>query len=76
MKLRQELEKAEKKHLRMLKYFMIAATVVAITGIITILLREYMVKEARYLLILAVTVACQGMWGFVLFDCMKRRLER
>lgn len=75
MKLQEAFKKADSRHLQMLQFFLVAATFVSVLGIITATAGEYSIKEARYLLILSVTIACQGWWGFVLFDCLRRRLH-
>ncbi len=75
MKIREGLKTVQPKYLAVLKWFLLAATVTAVFGIVIVTLGEYPV-EARYLTILAATLACQGVWGAVLCDCMHRRLGK
>lgn len=74
MTIREGLKTVPKKYIRVLKGFLLGATLVAALGIVTVSLGEYPL-EARYLTILAATLACQGVWGAVLCDCMHRRLK-
>ena len=74
MKLKEAFKTVQPKYLAILKWFLLVATVTAIFGIIVVTAGEYPL-EARYLTILSATLACQGVWGAVLCDCMHRRLN-
>lgn len=75
MKLREGIKTIQPKYLNLLKYFLIAATVIAILGIFLVTRGDYPM-ESRYLTILSATIACQGVWGAVFFDCLHRRLNQ
>ena len=75
MKIRQQFEKTQKRYLRILQSFLLAATLVSIIGIVFALTPGHF-EEAQYLTILSAVLACQGVWGFVLCDCMHRRLGK
>ena len=72
MKLSEAVKTVQPKYISILKWFLFIATLIAIIGIFVVLAGEYR-TEARYLTILAATVACQGVWGMVLCDCVHRR---
>ncbi len=72
MKLSEAIKTVQPKYISILKWFLFVATLIAIVGIVTVLQGGYHL-EARYLTILAATVACQGVWGMVLCDCIHRR---
>lgn len=72
MKLSEAVKTVQPKYISILKWFLFIATLIAIIGIFVVLAGEYR-TEARYLTILAATVACQGVWGMVLCDCIHRR---
>ena len=59
----------------LLRSFLLAATLVACIGILVAKTPGFS-EEAQYLTILSASLACQGVWGFVLFDCMHRRLGK
>ena len=59
----------------LLRSFLLAATLVACIGIVVAGTTDYR-EEAQYLTILAASLASQGVCGFVLFDCMHRRLGK
>lgn len=75
VRIKEELQKTKKCYLILLKYFLIAATLVCAVGI-GVFYQGQSVDAPRYLLIAAVTLACEGIWGFVLFDCLERRLGK
>ncbi|MBE7018539.1 MAG: hypothetical protein E7413_01460 [Ruminococcaceae bacterium] len=75
MKLRDGLKTVEKRCISLLGWFLRAAIVLTLVGIV-IAKADQNISDARYLLILAVTLVCQGVWGAVLFDCIFRRLGK
>lgn len=75
MKLRKQIEATKKRYQRVLQLYLLAASLVALIGII-VAKTPGLYTEAKYLTILSATLACQGVWGFVLMDCMHRRLEK
>ena len=74
MKLKEAMKTIQPRYLSLMKWFLLSATFTAIVGIVTVLAGNY-AMESRYLTILAATLACQGVCGAVLFDCMHRRLQ-
>ena len=74
MKLKEAMQTIQPRYLSLMKWFLLSATLTAMIGIVIVLAGNYAL-EARYLTILAATLACQGVWGAVLFDCMHRRLQ-
>ena len=75
MKIRDGLKTVEKRCITLLRWFLRAAIVLILIGIV-IAKTDQNISDARYLLILAITLVCQGFWGAVLFDCMFRRLGK
>lgn len=75
MKLKEAIKTVQPKCISIIKWFLLGATLVAIVGIATVFSGNYHI-EARYLTILAATLACQGVWGGVLFDCIYRRKQQ
>lgn len=75
MKMKEAFKTVQPKYLAILKWFLMAATLTAVLGIVIVTSGKYPV-EARYLTILAATLACQGVWATVLCDCMHRRLGK
>lgn len=74
MKLKEAWKSVSPKCFTLLKWFLLGATLTAVIGIFTALTGGFYL-EARYLTILAITIACQGVWGAVLFDCIHRRIR-
>lgn len=74
LKLKEAFKTIQPKYLSVLKYFLIAATITAVIGIFLVSCGTYR-EETQYLTILSATLACQGVWGAVLCDCMHRRLN-
>ncbi len=72
MKIKEELNTVEKRSVLVLKWFLRAAILMSLIGIIAAQEKTYL-RDARYLLTLAVTLVCQGLWGAVLIDCVSRR---
>ena len=75
MKLKDGLKTVEKRCVLLLKWFLRAALLVAFIGIL-VAKENQSSPDAQYLLILAVTLVCQGFWGAILFDCIFRRLGK
>ncbi len=75
MKLFHKISTPKKAYQRLLQIFLVMATLVAVIGII-VAKNTDLREEARYLTILAASLACEGVWGFVFFDCMHRRLGK
>ena len=75
MKWKDGLKTMEKRCVSLLRWFLRAAILVAFIGIVVVKADDR-ISDARYLLILAVTLVCQGFWGAVLFDCIFRRLGK
>ena len=75
MKLRDGLKTMEKRCITLLRWFLRAAIIFTLIGIV-VAKADQNISDARYLLILAVTLVCQGVWGAVLFDCIFRRMGK
>ncbi len=74
MNQKEEVLKIEQKYLWLLKGFLLAATFLAAAGILVYRAGDW--ESARYFTILSAMLACQGVWGFVLFDSLHRRLSK
>ena len=75
MTMKEGLKTVEKRSVLLFRWFLRLAIVFAVIGIAVAQEKSFL-RDARYLLILAVTLVCQGLWGAVLFDCVSRRFKQ
>ncbi len=75
MKMREALKTVEKRCVAILRWFLRIAIFLILIGIVAAAAFQN-ISTARYLLILAVILVSQGVWGAVLLDCCFRRLGK
>lgn len=74
-KLSDEVNNINKKSIKIAEMFSIVGNLALIAGILAVAFFGN-VENGRYLLLMAVTLLAEGIWGGVLIDCAGRKITR